>query len=100
MAVTHTWSISDLERQVEGDGVIVVHWRLNSTDGSNSTSAYGTTNYTPDPDDADFTSFNDLTEEVVLNWVWLQVDKEGTETINSDKVELLSNPVVVSGLPW
>tara|TARA_R110002153_G_scaffold82154_1_gene207487 strand:- start:104 stop:406 length:303 start_codon:yes stop_codon:yes gene_type:complete len=100
MLVTHTWSISDLERQVEGDGVIVVHWRLNSTDGSNSTSAYGTTNHTPDPDDEDFVPFNDLIEEDVLNWVWSQVYKKGTETRNKDKIELLSNPVVLSGLPW
>tara|TARA_R110000787_G_scaffold127490_1_gene238935 strand:+ start:41 stop:343 length:303 start_codon:yes stop_codon:yes gene_type:complete len=100
MAVTHTWSIANLERQVEGDGVIVVHWRLNSTDGNNSASAYGITNQTPDSDYEDFIPFNDLTEEVVLNWVWSQVDKEGNETKNSDKIELLSNPVIVSGLPW
>jgi len=80
--------------------VVVVHWRLNSTDGSNSTSAYGATSHTPNLGYEDFTPFNNLIEEVVLNWVWSQIDKEGTETKNSDKIELLSNPVVVSGLPW
>ena len=100
MPNTHTWSIANLQRQVEGDGVVVAHWRLNSTDETNSASAYGTTSHSPNPDSESYTAYEDLTEENVLDWVWLQIDKDATEERLEAKIDLLNNPITASGLPW
>jgi len=52
-----TWTISTLERELQGDlagGVIVAHWRATAVDGDFSASNYGTVGFTPDPSASGF----------------------------------------------
>jgi hypothetical protein len=93
--MTHTWLISQLEyNNDEYGGVIVAHWRCESTDENFRASRYGMETFTPDPEDPNFVLISDLTEEMVLNWVWGAVDKAAIETLNDTEIENLKNPQV------
>lgn len=95
-----TWTIANLERNVADGGVTVAHWRVTEVDGDYSASAYGTCGFTPDPDADDFVAYDDLTEEVVLGWVWESVNQEDTEAALTANIEGQKNPVSADGMPW
>ena len=100
MAITHTWTIANLERNTSDDGVTIAHWRCEGTDGTHTASSYGTTSHQPDPSAAGFIPFADLTEAHVLAWVHTQVDKDATEAAIADKIDAMANPTSETGLPW
>ena len=101
MSVTHTWTISNLERNVADGGVTVAHWRCTSVDGDHRTSSYGTVGFTPDADAADFVAYADLTEDIVKGWVWANgVDQTEIETANAAKITEMANPTSADGMPW
>ena len=103
-----TWTIATLERDLQPadmDGAVVVaHWRANASEtvgeDTFSASSYGTVGFTPDPTDPDYVPYADLTEEVVLGWVWESVDKDATEAALAAKIETEKNPVTANGVPW
>ena len=107
-----TWTIATLERDLQPadmDGAVVVaHWRANASETvgegddavTYSASSYGTVGFTPDPTDPDYVPYADLTEEVVLGWVWESVDKDATEASLAAKIEAEKNPVTAAGVPW
>jgi len=90
-----------MERNTSDDGVITVHWYCLGTDADgNSARSYGTTSHTPDPSDAGFVAYADLTEATVLGWVHASVDKDATEAAIADKINALANPTTAAGTPW
>ena len=107
-----TWTIATLERDIQPadmDGAVVVaHWRATDSETvgegddavTYSASSYGTVGFTPDPTDPDYVPYADLTEEVVLGWVWESVDKDATEASLAAKIEAEKNPVTADGVPW
>ena len=107
-----TWTIATLERDLQPadmDGAVVVaHWRVSASETvgegddavTYSASSYGTVGFTPDPTDPDYVPYADLTEEVVLGWVWESVDKDATEASLAAKIEAEKNPVTANGVPW
>jgi hypothetical protein len=99
-----TWTIATLERDLQPadmDGAVVVaHWRVSEVDGDYSASAYGTVGFTPDPTAPGYVPYADLTEEVVLGWVWESVDQAATEAALAAKIEAEKNPVTADGVPW
>ena len=107
-----TWTIATLERDLQPadmDGAVVVaHWRASASETvgegddavTYSASSYGTVGFTPDPTDPDYVPYADLTEEVVLGWVWESVDKDATEAALAAKIEAEKNPVTADGVPW
>ena len=97
---TYTWSIAQLERNTSDNGVVIAHWRCEGVDGDNSTGAYGTTSFTPDPTSADFIAFDALTEADVLGWVHAEVSKEDTEASIQAKLDEMAAPSTVTGMPW
>jgi hypothetical protein len=100
MAATFEWKIANTERYIENDGIFIVHWRCNGTEGDHTASAYGTVSFTPDPSADGFVAYDSLTEETVLGWVNESVDKTETEAAIQSKLDLLANPVTASGMPW
>jgi hypothetical protein len=100
MPNTHTWSIANLERNTSDNSVTIAHWRCESTDGTNTASAYGTTSHTGVPSDDDYIPYDDLTEANVLAWVHEQVVQADTEAANDAKIAELANPTSSSGMPW
>jgi len=98
------WTIATLERDIQPtdmDGAVVVaHWRVSEVDGDYSASSYGTVGFTPDPTAPGYVPYADLTEEVVLGWVWESVDQAATEAALAAKIEAEKNPVTADGVPW
>jgi len=100
-----TWTISTMERNTSDDGVIVAHWRVTDSetvgDDTYSASAYGTASFTPDASADDFVPYADLTEAVVLGWVWDNgVDKDAVEASLTANIAEQKNPVTEDGVPW
>jgi len=98
-----TWTISTLERELQGDlagGVVVAHWRATLVDGEHSASSYGTCGFTPDPSDPSFVAYDSITEDMALGWCWAELDKDAIEASLAAKIELDKNPTKGVGVPW
>jgi len=99
-----TWTIANLERNVADGGVTVAHWRVTESEtvgeDTFTASAYGTCGFTPDASADDFVAYDSLTEEVVMGWVWTEVDQEETEAALTANIEGQKNPVSADGMPW
>jgi len=81
MAITTTWSVSDMTHKDSDGGVFLVYWSLTAqSDGTPSYSAQegGKLQCTADPSASDYIAYADLTEADVLGWVYdsLIVDDE------------------------
>lgn len=104
MSNTITWKINNLEAtNDDAKGVVVAHYGVDITDGTDTVGAYGTQSFTPDPTDADFTPYSDLTEEQVIGWVKEALGEESVANIASQleaKLAEKKNPPVVAGMPW
>jgi hypothetical protein len=95
------WQISQMERTLDNNGVIVAHWRATATDGDFSASSYGTAGFTPDPSASDYVPYDSITEEVALGWCWADgVDKDAVEASLAANIEAQKNPTQASGVPW
>jgi len=105
MTTQFTWTVSRLDcyPQVgtETDVVFTVHWQCNGTDGTYNGSVYSTCAI-PAPDPADFVPYDQLTQDMVLGWIWADgVDKAATEAAVQTQIDAQINPPVVSPpLPW
>jgi hypothetical protein len=107
--MTTTWQISQMERTLDDNGVIVAHWRANASETvgtgddavTYSATSYGTCGFTPDPSSSDWVDYDSITEEVALGWCFGSgVDKDAIEASLAAKIELDKNPTQASGVPW
>ena len=103
------WQISQMERTLDDNGVIVCHWRANASETvgegddavTYSAANYGTCSCTPDPSSSDWVAYDSITEEVALGWCFDSgVDKDAIEASLAAKIELDKNPTQASGVPW
>jgi len=62
MAITYTWTIPEVERNLSDGGITTIHWRCTGVDGDHSASSYGTTGHEPDASDSGFISYDSVTE--------------------------------------
>jgi len=92
-----TWKISTLDRDVATGFVTTAHWTATAVDGEHSASAYATVSW---PEGTPAVPYANLTEEIVLEWVWNAVDKSATEASLAAQIALLKNPVKATGTPW
>jgi hypothetical protein len=105
MTTVITWTISQMDcyPQVgsETDVVFTVHWQCTGTDGTYTASVYSTCAI-PTPDPADFVPYDQLTQDMVLGWIWEDgVDKAATEAAVQQQIDNQINPPVVTPpLPW
>lgn len=105
--VTFTHAITGLtcKPSVGGlfDVVINVQWLCLGTDGVFSTSMSGNTDL-PDPDPVAFKPLEDLTKEVVLNWIHTHTDPTVlaycTDQITRWILEQHAPPIVHVPVPW
>jgi hypothetical protein len=94
---TITWTISQLDRKTSDGFVTTAHWRATAVDGDYSASVYSTCSWA----DGEVTiPYEDLTEQDVLDWVWVSVDKDATEQALAQNIALQKNPVTATGVPW
>ena len=97
---TFAWSIPTLERELSDGFVYTAHWRCTATDGDFSASSYGTAGFSQDPEAESFVPYEDLTEEMVLGWLWNSIDKDATEAALAAKIDAEKNPTTAAGVPW
>ncbi len=89
MAITVTWSVSDMIRDAATGGVKTVYWSCVAADDTHGCTASegGKLRCEPDADADDFVAYADLTEEVVLGWVYASL-VEGEETADEAKARI------------
>jgi hypothetical protein len=111
MAITTTWSVSDMTHKDSDGGVFLVRWSLTATDGTYSAQDGGKLRCDPDPSASDYIAYADLTEADVLGWVYssLIVDDETaaeakarTEATWTAKVQkqIDAAATTATGVPW
>ena len=98
MAVT--WTIVQLERNTDGNGVVVAHWRASDVDGDHSGSSYGTCGFTPDATADGYVAYDSLTEADVIAWVKADLDADAIEESIAAQITASKEPVTAAGVPW
>ena len=111
MSATINWRVGTMEcyplYQQEKDVVFTVHWDcIGSQEYSGSTytgRVYGSNGVTYHGGD-EFIPYEDLTESIVLGWVWDAMGQEQKDNIESSVQLQINNqinpPVVILPLPW
>ena len=114
MAITCTWSVSDMQHTDATGGVFLVYWScVAASDGTPSYSASegGKLRLEGDPTSPDFIPYADLTENDVLGWVYDSLI-EGDETAAEAKARVEADrdakvqkqidaaATTESGVPW
>ena len=87
MAITTTWSVSNMTHKDSDGGVFIVYWSLTATDGTYSAQEGGKLRCTADPSASDYIAYADLTEADVLGWVYSSLI-EGDETAAEAKARI------------
>jgi hypothetical protein len=101
MAVT--WTVVQLERNTDDDGVVVAHWRVSDVDGDHSGSSYGTCGFTPDSSSEGYTAYADITESQAIGWVKDDMGEEAVTSIEESIANQIADskaPAVSTGVPW
>ncbi len=101
MAVT--WTVVQLERNTDDDGVVVAHWRASDVDGDHSGSSYGTCGFTPDSSSEGYTAYADITESQAIGWVKDDMGEEAVTSIEESIAAQIADskaPAISTGVPW
>lgn len=107
MAITYTWAVTGMKVTTigtESDYVVQTYWTKTGTDESGNTGTFsGATPLDPNPDQVDFTPYDQLTQEIVLAWIQPMVTGSYETHVNdviakqiADKID----PVTQPDLPW
>jgi hypothetical protein len=102
--ITLSWIIELLLcKPIEGsnpDVVITANWRCNGSQDQYNGTCYGSTSFAPPT--GEFTPYEDLTQEQVLNWCYANgVDKTAIEAnVTAQINDQIDPPVVTLPLPW
>ena len=114
MAITTTWSVSNMTHKDSDGGVFLVYWSMIAqSDGDPSYSAQdgGKLRCDPDPSASDYIAYADLTEADVLGWVYSSLI-EGDETaaeakarVEVDRTAKVQQQIdaaatTATGVPW
>lgn len=79
MSATFTWGIKFLERTVDDGVVHKVRWTLVGEEGEYKEECDGAF-FLPEPsDDGSFIPYEDLNEDIILNWLFNDPNWRGTE---------------------
>jgi len=100
MAITYTWSIPAVESSTADGGITTIHWRCTGVDGDYSCASYGTFGCTPDPSDADFIAYANVTEANCISWAQGALDKAAIEANIAVDIGNQKVPTSASGQPW
>lgn len=91
-----TWKITNLDRKTSDGFVMTAHWTATAVDGEHTASVYSTVSWDGEPN----VPYDQLTEEMVLGWVWQSVDKEATEASLTAQIAEQKAPSKATGVPW
>jgi len=99
MAITKTWEVNTLQRELSDGYVNKVIYRVNGTDGTYQTRATGEVDLEK-PET--LIPYKDLTEETVIGWVKAKLGSEVAtiEKLIDENITLQKTPVHGTGKPW
>tara|TARA_X000001388_G_scaffold74839_1_gene68519 strand:+ start:604 stop:924 length:321 start_codon:yes stop_codon:yes gene_type:complete len=105
MAITKTWQVNTLERDVSDGHVNKVIYRVKGIDGSEEKSREtGEVNFTkPSSLPSDFVAYDSLSESTVLGWVKTALGTDQVASIEAKidaDIALINTPVTAVGKPW
>ena len=100
MAITYTWTIPTVERNLSDGGITVIHWRCAGVDGEHSASSYGTTSHTPDASAEGFIAYDSVTEANCIAWAQAEVNKSDVESGIAAEIAASKTPTTGAGTPW
>ena len=102
--ITLTWAIPTMTRVVSDGYVIKVQWTCAaSAPGAQGALDGGKDTYTNNPDQPGFIPYDQLTQDIVLGWVWAGLGDGGKAAVEAKltaKVEAQLNPTTAQGVPW
>lgn len=101
--VTLTWAVNNMTRVINDGFVIVVDWSCTaSAPGANGAFYGGQSTYENNPSEPGFIPYDQLTQEIVLGWVFdgLGAQKAEIEATLTAKVQKQLNPTTAQGVPW
>jgi hypothetical protein len=101
--VTLAWAVNNMTRVVDDGFVVVVDWSCTaSATGVNGAYYGGQTTYKNDPTESGFIPYDQLTQDIVLGWVYtgLGDQKAEIEATLTAKVQKQLNPTTTTGVPW
>ena len=93
MAITVTWSVTDMKRDVASGGVKLVYWSCVAADDTHTectATEGGKLRLEPDASADGFVAYDDLTEANVLDWVYDSLI-EDEETADEAKARIEAN---------
>ena len=111
MAISTTWSVSNMTRNEADGGIVTVYWSCVASDGTFSATEGGKLRCEPDASADGFVAYADLTEADVLGWVYTSLI-EGEETADEAKARIEANrtgkvqgqidraSAQAEGMPW
>ena len=91
------WNIDNLDRKSSNGYVTTIHWRAILQEDDKGVSNYGAFSF---KDGEPIIPYENLTKEIVLNWLFEKINKQKIETELTEKLQILKNPISKSGLPW
>lgn len=81
MAITKTWSITDLERETSDNYVCWVHWKITGTEDGKTVKNIGRT-FLDRP--STLVDYATLTEEIVLGWLKAKINADYIVSVGSE----------------
>ena len=105
MAITKTWQVNTMERDISDGHVNEVIYRVIGKDGDvEKDRATGKVNFVkPSSLPSDFVAYDKLDEATVLNWVKTLIGTDGVtaiEKVIDDNIAILNTPVTATGKPF
>lgn len=103
MTISYTWvfpafDTAPVEGEVE-DVIKVVHWRLTATEDDYNAEVYGTVSL--DAPGEDFTPFEEITKEMVEDWVSDVLDVDSIKAGLATQIAgMIEPPIVAKPAPW
>jgi len=94
------FEVLNLIRKPSNGAVIAADWRAYKSTGEHEAEYTTTSHFNPDPLDANFTPYENITEESVIEWVKEISDLVGLEALLDSDLEALTGSEPVSGTPW
>ena len=105
MAITKTWQVNTMERDLSDGHVNKVIYRVKGMDGETEKDrATGEVTFTkPKSLPSDFVAYDKLDEATVLGWVKTAIGADNVAAIEKtleDNIALINTPVTATGKPF
>ena len=105
MAITKTWQVNTMERDISDGHVNKVIYRVIGKDGDvEKDRATGEVSFVkPSSLPSDFVAYDKLDEATVLGWVKTSIGTDGVtaiEKVIDDNIAIINTPVTATGKPF